>query len=64
MKFHEIYPHNKFLSYIGAILGFIGTYLDNTNKANNYITLTLIISGLVLILLSLRKPKENKATEL
>lgn len=63
MKFHEIYPHNKFLFYTGAILGFIGTYLDGTNKAGFGITMGLLIIGLILILLSFIKPKENKGTE-
>ncbi len=60
MKLHEIYPHNKFLFYTGAILLFIGTYLDNTNKASFGVTMFLLIIGLLLMLLSFRKPKENK----
>jgi len=60
MKIHEIYPHNKILFFIGAILGFSGTYLDSTNKSNFFITISLLIAGLLLILLSFMKPKQNK----
>ena len=63
MKFHEIYPHNKLYSYTGAILVFIGSYLEDTNKSNNYIIYALLISGLVLMLLSFRKPKESNQNE-
>lgn len=60
MKLHEIYPHNKFLFYTGAILLFIGTYLDNTNKASFGITISLLIVGFLLMLVSFRKPKRSK----
>ena len=60
MKLHEIYPHNKFLFFIGAILGFTGTYLDNTNKASFGVTITLLVVGFLLVLLSFSKPKQNK----
>ncbi|TWJ02592.1 hypothetical protein JN11_01565 [Mucilaginibacter frigoritolerans] len=63
MKLHEIYPHNKFLLYIGAILGFTGTYLDNTNKASFTITMSLLIAGLLLMLLSFKKPKQSSNDE-
>jgi len=59
MKLHEMYPHNKFLFYIGAILGFIGTYLDNTKKVGFGMTMFLIITGLICMLLSFRKPKQH-----
>jgi hypothetical protein len=61
MKFHEIYPHNKFLFYTGAILLFTGTYLDSTNKASNNIIFALLIIGLLLMLVSLKKPKQSKS---
>jgi len=61
MKLHEIYLYNKSFFYIGAILGFTGTYLDNTKKADTFIIFALLISGLVLMLLSFKKPKENKS---
>jgi len=64
MKFHELYPYNKLFFYTGAILGTVGTYLDSTNKSNYYIVYAFLISGLVLILLSFRKPKERDQNEL
>jgi hypothetical protein len=60
MKLHEIYPHNKLLLFIGAVLMFIGTYLDNTNKAGFGVTVTLLIGALIFLLLSFRKPKQKK----
>jgi len=61
MKLQEIYPYNKTLFYIGAISGFTGTYLDSTNKANEVIIFILLITGLLLMLLSFRKPKASKS---
>jgi|GEM_PF-2182811 len=60
MKLYEIFPYNKFLFYTGAILLFTGTYLDSTNSASLGITMCLLILGVVLMLLSLRKPKQDK----
>ena len=60
MRLHEIHVYNKPLLYIGAILGFTGTYLDSTNKSNELIIYALLISGLVLMLLSFKKPKGNE----
>jgi len=60
MKLHEIYPHNKFLFYTGAIMVFTGTYLDTTNKANFDVTISILIAGLFLMILSFRKPKQSK----
>jgi hypothetical protein len=60
MNLHEIYPHNKFLFYIGAISGFIGTYLDTTNKANSIITTSFLIVGFSLVLLSFKKRSPRK----
>jgi hypothetical membrane protein len=64
MNFHEIRIYNKPVFYIGAILLFIGTYLDNTNKADNLYVWILLISGLLLMLLGFKKPKESKSNEL
>jgi uncharacterized membrane protein len=64
MKLHEIYPHNKFLFFIGAILGFIGTFLDNTNKSSFAVTISLLLVGFVLILLSFKKPEQSRSDEL
>jgi len=60
MRLHEIQVYNKPLLYIGAILGFIGTYLDTTNKSNELIIYALLISGLILMLFSFKKPKERE----
>jgi hypothetical protein len=59
MKLHEIYPHNKFLFYTGAILLSTGTYLDGTNKASDTVIIPLLIIALLLLLLSLKKPKQK-----
>jgi uncharacterized membrane protein len=59
MKLHELYPHNKILFFTGAILVFTGTYLDNTNKASFGVTISLLVVGGILMLLSFRKPKQN-----
>jgi hypothetical protein len=64
MKLHEIYPHNKFLFYTGAILTFTGGYLDDTNKAGFAVTISLLFVGLLLMLLSFKKPKLSKGDEL
>jgi uncharacterized membrane protein len=64
MKLHEIYPYSKPFFYIGAILGFIDIYLDNTKKADTFIIYALLISGFVFMLLSFKKPKESKSDEL
>ncbi len=59
MKLHEIYPHNKPLFYIGAILFVTGTYLDGTNKASDTVIIPLLLAALLLILLGMKK-KQNK----
>ena len=64
MKLHDIYPHNKFLFFIGAILGVMGTYLDSTNKSSFAVTICLLLAGLVLMLLSFKKPKKSSSNEL
>jgi hypothetical protein len=38
----------------------MGTYLDTTNKASFGIIISLTIAGVLLALLSLRKPKQSK----
>jgi hypothetical protein len=58
MKLHEIYPHNKFLFFTGAILLFTGTYLDSTNKASDTVIIPLLIVAPLLILLGIKK--QNK----
>jgi hypothetical protein len=60
MKLHEIYPHNKLLFFTGAILLFTGTYLDSTNKASDTVIIPLLIMALLLILLGIKKQKQNK----
>jgi hypothetical protein len=60
MKLHEIYPHNKFLFYTGAILLFTGTYLDTTNKTSFGVIMAMFIAGGLLMLLSFRKSKQSK----
>jgi hypothetical protein len=60
MKLHEIYPHNKFLFYIGAILLFTGTYLDNTTNAYKIYIWPLLLIGILLMLLGLKKPKGSE----
>jgi hypothetical protein len=62
MKLHEIYPHNKFLFFTSVILMSTGTYLDGTNKANRDIITVIFILGMLLILLSLKKPKHKSDT--
>jgi len=64
MKLHEIYPHNKFIFFTGAILVFTGTYLDSTNKASIYITLPFLVVGCLLVLLGLKKSPNRKSDEL
>jgi len=39
-----------------------GTYLDGTNKANRDIITVIFILGMLLILLSLKKPKHKSDT--
>lgn len=60
MKLHEIYPHNKFFFYTGAILLFTGTYLDTTNKTSFGVIMAMFIAGGLLMLLSFRKSKQSK----
>jgi len=60
MKLHDLYPHNKFFFFTAVILGTTATYLDGTNKAGYGIIMSLLILGLLLMLLSFRKPKQRK----
>lgn len=59
MKLHEIYPQNKLLFYTGAILLFMGTYLDGTNKASFGMIISLLSAGCLLMILSFRKFKQK-----
>jgi len=61
MNFNEIKIYNKPVFYIGAILLFTGTYLDNTKKVDNLYIYALLLSGLILMLLSFKKTKESKS---
>lgn len=56
-----MYPHNKYLFYIGAISTFTGTCLDATNTANYIVIYPLLILGITLMVLSFRKSKVNKS---
>jgi len=59
MKLHNIYPYNKYLFYTGCVMSFTGTYLG-TKKVGNNIVIGFIVLGLLFMLLSLRKPKQNE----
>ncbi len=52
--------YNKPLFYIGAILTFLGTYLDYSNNASNIVIYICLIVGILLMLLAFRKPKNHK----
>jgi hypothetical protein len=51
--------YNKLLFYIGAILTFVGSYLDYSNSAFNILIYICLILGLLLMLLAFRKPKNE-----
>jgi hypothetical protein len=64
MRLHEFKPHNSTIFFIGALLLFTGTYLDNTKKASDFIIWTLLILSFVFMLLSFIKPKRSQKDEL
>ncbi|TSJ35945.1 hypothetical protein FO440_23800 [Mucilaginibacter corticis] len=60
MKIPGITVHNKYFYYTGNVLMGIGIYLDLTNKASYNAISILLVSGFLLMLLGVKKPKQNK----
>jgi hypothetical protein len=52
--------HNKTYVYIGFILMSIGAYLSSAKNLTTWYVFALLISGLLFLLLSFKKPKPTK----
>lgn len=59
MNFHELNVYNKVYAYVGAILMSVGTYFSAAKNMDNIYVLCLFLFGLLLMLLSFKKPKEK-----
>jgi hypothetical protein len=52
--------YNKTYLFGGFFIGSIGGYLDDEKLIPFYLSLTITIIGIILMLLSFKKPKQDK----
>jgi len=52
--------YNRPLFYIGAVLIIVGTYLEYSQKSQNAVVDISLTIGIILALLSVKKPKNEK----
>jgi len=61
----NITVYNKTYLFGGFLVGTLGGYLSDTKVIDNiYLTLGITILGIVIMLLSFKKPKETESEEL
>jgi uncharacterized membrane protein len=60
----NITVYNKTYLYAGAFVGFLGGYLSDEKIIPLYLSWVIIVAGIILMLLSMKKPNEAKNKEL
>jgi hypothetical protein len=57
MRISQIHVYNKPLLYIGALIGTVPAWYDAAKSTNTLYFLPLYVIGIVMMLISFRKPK-------